>query len=153
LPHRLFPHPHPFPHAEAIAIEWHDNDGIQGGYNQVGAKLLAERLVSITSGKLAGGTSTPRACLSWIRGKHASRIGVLEEKAQEASADVSLTDGSSGSSASASAATAAASDNANAKANANANANEQQSGPMPLQPTIQPHGQAQTTRVSVTTFL
>ena len=69
----------------------------------MGAKLLAERLVSITSGELAGGMSSPRACLSWMRGKHASHIGVLEEKAQEASADVSLTDGSSDSSASASA--------------------------------------------------
>ena len=113
----LLPHPHPFPHPEAIAIEWHDNDGIQGGYNQVGAKLLAERLVSIISGKLAGGMSSSRACLSWMRGKHASRTGVLEEKAQEASADVSLTDGSSGTSASASAAAAV---NANANANANA---------------------------------
>jgi hypothetical protein len=39
----------------SIAIEWHDDDGASGNYNQVGAKLLAERVVRCMEGKVKTG--------------------------------------------------------------------------------------------------
>ena len=42
----------PKPPFQAIAIEWHADDGAEGSYVQVGAKLLAERIVAIMNSSI-----------------------------------------------------------------------------------------------------
>jgi hypothetical protein len=44
---------------EAIAIEWHNDDGLDGEYSRVGASLLAERIVAIVTMPVARASLWP----------------------------------------------------------------------------------------------
>ena len=74
----------PKPPFQAIAIEWHADDGAEGSYVQVGAKLLAERIVAIMKSSILSKARRVSCCqVSCCQAASTAGGGTADDSAAE----------------------------------------------------------------------